>query len=179
MNRFHVLIISLFAIALGTGVVVGMSIARAPKPTDRDSWLAQELNLTLAQTDKMRAIWSDMLQGSAQRPSDRRREFQKERDDAVVALLTPAQKPAYDAIVEHYNQEMADLNREREAAFNAAVEQTKAILNDTQRAKYDELLKKGFRGAARNRGATTRSGTTQTAPSATNPGPATSRPRPN
>jgi hypothetical protein len=138
------LIASLFLIALGTGIVVGMGVSRSPKAKERGSWLSEELNLTPDQSEKMKSIWSDIS-----RPGggfERRRQMQRERDEAVQALLTEEQKAAYTTIVDKYNLQMAELNHEREQAFLAAVESTKEILNDAQRAKYDELLRRGFRG---------------------------------
>jgi hypothetical protein len=156
--------VGLFAVALGTGVLVGMGLREA-RPHDRNwSWLSEELKLTPDQSERIRAIWSDMLQGPASRPSgERRRAAQKERDESIVALLKPDQKESYDKILEHYNQQTAEITRDREAAFQAAVERTKAVLDDGQRVKYEELLKKGFRGSPMGRGSSTRGAATQSA----------------
>ena len=150
MNRLHMLIISLFTVALGTGIVVGMGITRTPSP-QRDggrSWLVEKLQLTPEQSEQIKAVWSDNLKDSWKRHSDAVRQYRKERDDAMVALLTPDQKAAYDKILERYNTEITEMNREQESQFQTAAEKTKQILNDHQRAVYEELLKtsRGFRG---------------------------------
>jgi Spy/CpxP family protein refolding chaperone len=146
MNRLKLLIASLFLIALGTGIVVGMGVSRTPKSHERGSWLSEELNLTPDQSEKIKAIWSDISR-PGQSGFERRRQFQRERDEAVQALLTDKQKADYAAIVDKYNLQLAELNHEREQAFQAAVESTKDILTDAQRTKYDEILRRGFRGS--------------------------------
>jgi Spy/CpxP family protein refolding chaperone len=145
MSRLHILIISLFTVALGTGIVVGMGMTRAPAARDGRSWLTDQLNLTPEQSQQMKAVWEN-VRGSSKPRNDARMQYRKERDDALQALLTPEQKAAYAKLVEHYNAEIAELNRQQEAEFQAAAERTKKILNEQQRARYDELLKKGFRG---------------------------------
>jgi hypothetical protein len=147
MSRLHMLIISLFTVALGTGIVVGMGMTRAPaSPHEGHSWLVDRLQLSPQQSDELKAVWSDNLRDSWKRHSDAVRQYRKERDDAMLALLTPEQKAAYDKIVERYSAEITEMNREQEAQFQAAADRTKQILNDHQRGIYEELLKKGFRG---------------------------------
>jgi len=154
VSKLHWMMVGLFVVALGTGVLVGMGLSHEVKPHDRTwSWLTEELKLTSEQSEKIKVIWSDMLQGPGQRPGgEPRRAAQKERDDAIVALLTPEQKGTYDKIIERYNQQVGEMNKAREAAFQAAVEKTKAVLDANQRAKYEELLKKGFHGSPREHG---------------------------
>src|SRR5277367_5362655 len=120
MSRLHILIVSLFAVAMGTGIVVGMDlrgtslIHAASPPRDGHSWLTDQLQLSPEQGEQMKAIWSDLLKGSGQRHMDARKQYQKEREDAVKALLTPDQKAAYDKIQENYSNELAELSRERD-----------------------------------------------------------------
>ncbi len=137
--------VCLFAVALGTGLAVGMGFTHHAKPADRESWLADQLNLTPEQSNQMKDIWSAMMGGPGH-SFDRRRELARARDDAIFKLIPESAKPQYQLIVDHYNQQVAELARDRDAAFQAAVEKTKAILNETQRAKYDQIMKNGFRG---------------------------------
>ncbi|MGN6368712.1 MAG: hypothetical protein ACTHN5_10655 [Phycisphaerae bacterium] len=146
MNRLHMLIIAIFTVALGTGFVVGMGITRptvAHKPPGR-SWLVEKLQLSPEQGEKIKAVWSQNLHDSWKRRSDAIHQFRKERDDALMSLLSPEQKTAYEKILTHYNDQITELNHEQEAAFQAAAEKTKELLDDHQRQLYDELLKKGF-----------------------------------
>ncbi len=87
-----------------------------------------------------------MFAGRRSRGMSARAQFRKQRDDDLQALLTAEQKAAYAKIVEHYNMEVAALNHDQDAEFEAAAERTKKILNDHQRAIYEDMLKKGFRG---------------------------------
>lgn len=145
MNRLHILIISLFTVALGTGIVVGMGMTRVPSRHDGHSWLSDQLGLSDDQSNQMRAIWED-VRGSFKPRNDARAQFHKERDDGLQAILTPEQKIQYTQVLEHYNAEMTKLNHEQDAEFQAAADRTKKILSDHQRSIYDDLLKKGFRG---------------------------------
>ncbi len=141
------LIIAIFTVALGAGFVVGMGMTRAPveqKPGGR-SWLVDKLQLSPEQSDKLKAVWSDNLHDSWKRHGDSIKQYRKERDDALMALLNPEQKAAYEKILSHYNDQITELNREQEAQFQAAAEKTKALLDEHQQQIYDELLKKGFR----------------------------------
>ncbi len=147
VSKQILLTVFLFVVALGSGVIVGWNIPRAAPPGGRDrSGLATELKLTPEQQKKMGEIWQDVVRrgGSRQQHWDARRQASKDRDDAIVALFTPEQKTAYDRIMQKYNQQMADMNRESEASFQKAVEQTKAILNPEQRKKYEEIMARGF-----------------------------------
>ena len=138
-----------FAVALGSGVVIGMNLPRATAHGPRDrSWLEEELKLTPEQREKMKAIWSEMLPGRRQ-GGERRWQAIKERDEAIAALVPPEKKAEYGKITARFEQQMAEMGKEREKAFQKAVEQTKAMLDPKQRKKYDELLKKGAFGPPR------------------------------
>lgn len=145
MSKQIVLSVILFVVALGSGIVIGIYLPHARHgPPMSESILATELQLTQDQRDKMREIWSDA--GLHRDGFDKRRQMQKERDDSVIALLTPEQRKSYDQIQERYSQQTAEMAKEREAIFQKAIERTKAILSDKQRAKYEELLRNGSLG---------------------------------
>ncbi len=67
MNRLHLLIISMFAVALGTGVVVGMGMTRGGMARDGRSWLTDQLGLSPDQSAQMKAIWEDVRGSSKPR----------------------------------------------------------------------------------------------------------------
>lgn len=152
-----------FVVALSSGVLIGRNLPRqgqSPHPQER-SWLADELKLTPEQRERMKTIWSEMLpsgqggpgrsggQGGPGRHSDPRRQLFKERDEAIAALIPPDKKAEYESVLTRFEQQMAEMGREREKGLQKAVEQTKAILNPDQRTKYEELLKKGAFGPRR------------------------------
>ncbi|MCL2641079.1 MAG: Spy/CpxP family protein refolding chaperone, partial [Phycisphaerales bacterium] len=160
MTRIKLLIVFLFVVALGTGFLVGLGVAKSksaadampgggvvperrggqrPPPPQRPP-LTEALSLTPAQNEQLRVIWSDW-DPSRQTRSERHPQFQKERDDAIQALLSDSQKAAFDDIQKKYRQLLDQLDEERRQAFQVAVDKTKAILNDEQRAKYDDILK--------------------------------------
>src|SRR5262249_22256355 len=130
-----------FVLALFAGVAVGMLGARMPASHERRSWLADELNLSSQQSEQMRAIWQDV---SKNRQSDweRRRALEKERADAIVALLNDEQKARYEKINQDFSARMQEMAKQREQAFADAQDRTKSILTEEQRAKYEQLMQK-------------------------------------
>jgi hypothetical protein len=109
---------------------------------DRRASLAQELDLTSQQREQMDAIWSGLLKEHGRGGPDRFRAIQKERDEAIVALLNDEQKKEYDRIQADHTGKMDELARQREEAYADAVRRTKDILNEQQRATYEEILKR-------------------------------------
>ena len=152
MTKQAWLVVFVFVVALGSGMLLGMGVARTTHGEGRSSWIESELKLTPQQREQMRTIWQGMLRTTDQHGWEKRRELQKQRDESIVALLTPEQKAAYDKLQQKYTDDVAALSAQREAAFKAAVEKTRAILSPSQRTKYDDLLAKGFHGPWGGRG---------------------------
>lgn len=151
MTKTKIILALTFLLVFAAGAVVGtvrQRIAVGPHgPEDRGSWISKELNLSPEQREQMRTIWSELSPGTREREhGDKRREFQRHRDDAIKALLTDEQRVKYDAIQKEYSDRLADLSKERQAAFQQAVERTKAILTPEQVEKYDAFLKKRNEG---------------------------------
>ena len=89
----------------------------------------------------MRKIWSEMARAGGRGESDRRRQqFREERDKAILALIKPEDRAAYDAILENYRDQQQSMEREMRANFERAVEETNKILTPEQQAKYKEML---------------------------------------
>jgi hypothetical protein len=143
MSKAKIILIAAFILALGAGMVVGMVAARTAPPANRRSWLADELSLSPDQQDKMKTIWSEVMDNAGRRNEDRRRALQKEREDRVLSLLTDAQKVEYKKLIDEFAAKRAELDKEREKSFKEAVERTKQILSAPQRARYEEILKHG------------------------------------
>jgi Spy/CpxP family protein refolding chaperone len=147
-----------FAIAFAAGLVVGLwmrqpAIASVAQSKDDRSWLARELNLDAAKGEEVKRIWSEAMKSSSREQDEaRRRALRKERDDAIAAMIRPDDKTAYETVMHVYNDRNNEISRERAAAFDDAVERTKAILTPEQRAKYDELLKKREQERGNNSG---------------------------
>jgi Spy/CpxP family protein refolding chaperone len=128
----------------------GMGRPHEGRPRDHRSWLTAELNLTPEQQDRMRAIWSQVMEGSMQQEWEQRKAISDKRDKAILALLTPEQRPDYEQILQECRDDLENLAQQRRLAFEQAVEGTKQILTPDQAKQYEELLKKqrerGFGG---------------------------------
>ncbi|HZZ41480.1 MAG TPA: Spy/CpxP family protein refolding chaperone [Tepidisphaeraceae bacterium] len=158
MSKTRTILALAFVLVFAAGAVVGMVRQRVGfgphGPEPRGSFLTKELNLTPAQQEQMRKIWAEQgpTSGRDREHWDRRREFQKQRDEAIKALLNDDQKAKYDSIQKDYTDHIADLQKERQVAFQQAVEKTKKILTPEQSAKYDEFLKRRSEGGGPGNG---------------------------
>ena len=139
-----------FLIAFAAGLVVGLEVRRqaaaanspaATRPS-RHGFLTAELNLSPEQQEQMKVIWSDTAHRGGREQDERRRQYRKDRDDAIAALIRPDDKPKFEAAGKMYADRMSGMEKEWRASFTAAVEKTKQILTPEQRQKYEDLLKK-------------------------------------
>ena len=134
-----------FALALAAGVTGGMLLARLPDaraevPTgSAASPLAAELGLSAQQAEQMRTIWEG-VRATAQDCFDDARRLQKQRDDALVSLLTDEQKAKFETISKEYADSFAELNRKRDREFKTAVSMTREVLSPEQWKKYEKIL---------------------------------------
>ena len=151
MTRTRVVLVLAFLVTFAAGGAAGLLVSWPAVPAPQRHGLAAELDLTSEQEEKMKAIWSDVMKGGDRaRGTEQRREASRRRDEAVAALLTAAQKPAYEKILQDYQQQREEYERQRREVIEAAIARTKAILTPAQAAKYDELREK--RGSWRGSG---------------------------
>jgi Spy/CpxP family protein refolding chaperone len=150
-----VLLVLGFVVALGAGVIIGMelrqpALATANVPVAPASattrggpggMLTARLGLSAEQQEQMKKIWSETAHRGGREADERRRQFRKERDEAIAALVRPEDKAKYDAAIQTYADRQAAMEKEWRSSFAAAVEKTKAILTPEQAKKYDEFLK--------------------------------------
>lgn len=141
------LLLIVFALALGAGVSGGMLMARLPAkaatptlPTGGASPLADELSLTADQRDKMREIWEEVRDVGRECVRDGQL-MQKDRDDALIALLNDEQKAKYEKIAADYARQFATVAKRRTNAFRDGVKRTQTMLNDEQRRRYERILR--------------------------------------
>ncbi|HRU06160.1 MAG TPA: periplasmic heavy metal sensor [Candidatus Brocadiia bacterium] len=140
-------VLGCFVAAFAAGVAAGVALFPPPAPPPPGSWLTHELDLTPEQRTQMRQIWSGVMGGGRGQRHVERQALEKERDEAIQALLTEEQKARYDEVMKSFSAKVAAQAEERKKAFDDAVESTKKILNEKQRAKYEEILKqRGGRG---------------------------------
>jgi hypothetical protein len=167
-----------FILSFAAGLVIGSRrpvIAEAPanptaattapaKPNERrspGSWLSSELGLSAEQRKALDGIWSAVAKANDQ--DERRRNFRRERDEAISHLVPPERLGAYDEIIDTYTDRIEALERKSREAYESAVEQTKQILTSEQRTRYEELLKRhSWVPGARDRRAGRRSETRAT-----------------
>ena len=117
-----------------TGLTTG-----GPTSVAAGSSLSQELGLSPDQRARMQQIWEG-VRDTAHDCQERAQEFQKQRDDAVFAMLTDEQKAKYTRITTECVGRIALLNSRREEAFGKAVEATKGMLNEQQRSVYEQMI---------------------------------------
>ena len=142
MIRTRLLLLGCFVIVFAAGVSVGLLVSRVRGRPVHRSRLASELGLTAEQQEQMRSIWSEAMQSRSGSPGEGRRALRRERDEAILALLTEDQRPKYDAVLQDYERKTDELSKERRRAFEEAVEKTKQILTAEQARKYEEMIQK-------------------------------------
>jgi Spy/CpxP family protein refolding chaperone len=153
-GRRETVLVILTVLAIGAGVVAGMVVSRlpaaatgapnggaaSPASTAPQSALAEELHLSSRQSEQMRQIWEG-VRDKVRSSYENAERLQRQRDEGIQALLTPEQKAKFEKLTQDYSDRFTALRRDRDAAFAQAVEQTRKLLADDQRQKYDELLK--------------------------------------
>ncbi|HEY8666259.1 MAG TPA: hypothetical protein VIL86_06325 [Tepidisphaeraceae bacterium] len=143
MGSSKLILVAMVVLVLGAGVVVGRLSTRLPAtvPAEKQpSWLADQLNLNPEQRQQMDAIWAETKQKMA-KSFERRRGLEKERDQAVVALLTPEQAAEYDEIQEEYRERRAAMDKERGELIREAEERSRALLDDSQKKRWETMTK--------------------------------------
>jgi hypothetical protein len=88
----------------------------------------------------MREIWEG-VRGKVHHTFEDAQQLQKQRDDALVAILNDEQKAQFEKISHDYADRFDQLSHARDQAFADAVEQTRKLLNEEQRRKYEQILK--------------------------------------
>jgi Spy/CpxP family protein refolding chaperone len=133
-------------LVLCAGVVVGRLSARLsseippPPPGHTPSWLADQLDLTADEQQKMDAIWADVKQQMS-RDWDKRHDLDRQRDEAIRNMLTDEQRAKYEEIYDTYRQKRADMEKTRDALIKSAEERSRALLTDSQKVRWDQLAK--------------------------------------
>jgi len=139
-----------FIVSFAAGLTVGLehhwtasavanSTPSAHPPTTQRGFLLAALNLTPDQQEKMKAIWAEAPDHRHEQ-SDRHNQCRIDRDEAIVALMSPEQKTQYDQIQKTYREKIDAIDQEFRAEFQRKVDETMKILTPEQQAKYRELL---------------------------------------
>jgi len=146
-SRSKILVLCAFVLTLAAGAVVGVLTSRLSKagvgttPAQANrSPLAAALDLTPEQSAQMQKIW-EKVRDSASDCVRQAQALQLERERSFEGLLSEQQKIQYDKIKTSYNARIEALDSQRNASFQAALQQTQRILTETQRAKYEKILR--------------------------------------
>jgi hypothetical protein len=143
------LVIGLTVLGLSAGVVAGMLVSRvaggagdrAVLPiSNQPTPLVEELALTADQQREMKRIWED-VRVKVQDCFARAQKLQKQRDDEILPMLNEEQKAKFEKISKRFHELDVTITAEREHIFNDAINQTRKLLTDEQRMKYDKILK--------------------------------------
>jgi hypothetical protein len=151
-NRAKIIVLAIFVLTLGAGVVAGMLASRLPGSgaisapiTPGEGPLTQELGLNTEQSEKMRKIWEGVRDLSTQSLRDGIK-AEHQRDDAIRGLIPADKIEAFNNVQKGYQDKMAKMKGIRQAAFDRAVGESDGILTESQRAKYKEILEKRLGG---------------------------------
>jgi hypothetical protein len=146
MRRSRQVVLVMAVLVLCAGVVVGRLSARLASeerplpPGHSPSWLADQLDLSTDQRQQMDAIWANVHQQIGNN-GEKRHDLERERDDAIRALLSDQQEAAYQAIYEEYHEKRLEMDKTRDALIKSAEDKSRALLNDSQKARWDVLSK--------------------------------------
>jgi Spy/CpxP family protein refolding chaperone len=151
MNLAKVVILIAFALVLSAGVVVGRLWARLPDvsatvtppatmPSHQGSpsWLADQLKLTPEQRQQMDALWAD-TKAKRDLNLERRRQLDQQRNQAIADLLGPEQWQAYGRLIDDFHERATEIDKERMNLIHDANDRSRALLNDEQKKKWDQM----------------------------------------
>ena len=153
MRRSRIVLSIAAVLLLSAGVVVGM-LSKQLKDGNRPAvagghggrvdrgpgWFSEALELTPDQKRQMDGIWSE-VRGQIGKTWDRKRDLDRKRDADLRALLTPAQIVAYDKVWKDYRDTRSAMDKEREQLVHDANDRSKALLTDTQKARWEAMAK--------------------------------------
>jgi len=139
----NLLVLVACALALLGGAAAGMlamklSPGTAAASADHPS-LGDELQLTAAQRDQIRAIWEHVRQVAADGATEGQR-LNTRWEERLKTLLTAEQQKQYEQIHRDYNDGVSALQARQQVAMRDAIERTRELLNETQRRRYDVIL---------------------------------------
>jgi Spy/CpxP family protein refolding chaperone len=138
-----VILVLMFAVALGAGVVAGKLSTRVqvePVQPARQGTLTDALNLTPKQRDQMQAIWEN-VRATANDCLEQAKRAQSDQDAALMKILTADQKAQYQKLNNETIGKIAVLDARRKESFKKAIDATNLILDESQRKRYAQIIK--------------------------------------
>jgi hypothetical protein len=148
MMHSNLVLASTAVLVLAAGLSVGRLTARLPldRPllgagsADQRSWLADQLGLRPDQRQQMDAIWKQTWP-QMEKTFEARRDLDKQRDQAIQALLDPQQRIAYQKTLDEFRARREDLFKQRNQLMQDANAQSRALLDEDQQKVWDVLTK--------------------------------------
>ena len=140
----RLMIVIAFGLALAGGAAAGMLAVRmsshaAAQVRGGASPLAAQLQFTADQQQQIRKIWEHVQQVASQ-STEEARSLDRARENKLLDLLTDEQKMQYKRIYQEYQDGFVALMARRERVMSDAIEQTRQLLSESQRQKYDAML---------------------------------------
>ena len=143
-GRSRVIFATAFILALIAGAAAGVLATRfagsqsgagvSTIPT------LEDLQLTSDQRDHIQKIWEGVKNASDE-SYQQATTLQQQLEKKTLDLLNPEQQERYAKIYQEYQKRFLSLQSDRDKAVKKAVEDTKTLLSDSQRQKYDVILK--------------------------------------
>jgi hypothetical protein len=151
MTRSNLLAVITFAVVFAAGVMVGkLGWRGTPDDASDGAWIAEHLNLDAKQRDAVRKIWLEQLSSVSSGSAATWENVERQREQKVRAILdSDRQRAAYDEIVAWYAVEVKAFRNKVNESQKAAEEQTKALLNASQRERFERLVSDRNRRQAR------------------------------
>ncbi|HYO11275.1 MAG TPA: hypothetical protein VER17_20085 [Tepidisphaeraceae bacterium] len=151
-RRLTLMVLGLTVLGISAGVLAGLLAARlpaargnapvappAPAAGGVPAGLVEELALTPKQEQLMREVWEG-VRTRVHRSYDEAQDLQQQRDRDIAALMSDEQKAKFEQLTRDYAGRYEKLEQRRREAFDKAVERTRSLLDEGQRAKYDKIL---------------------------------------
>lgn len=141
-GRLRIIFSAAFALALIAGVAAGVLATRfinRPAPVSAVSTL-DDLQLSAGQREQIKQIWESVLDQSDDL-FKQAQTLQQAHDDKIFKLLTPDQQKQYNEIYNQDRDTYARLLAQRQSAIKKAINDTRKLLSESQREKYDVILK--------------------------------------
>jgi hypothetical protein len=150
LKKKGILLLCMVVLTLSAGVVVGwvwtplqkVVVATASHNPPRP-WFEQ-LELSSDQHKQMDQIWADTRQ-QMQKLGGARRDLDHQREAAVEAILTPSQRETFEKINADFAARRNALEKQRDTLISDASVKSRALLDDSQKKKWDELSKDMWR----------------------------------
>lgn len=139
MTSKRLIFVACFVAAFLAGAALHAAIGRRGHRRERPH-LPEELNLTAQQSSKIREIWSAAMEESRTLGVEGIEAIRTEREKGIRELMSSDSLVLYEKILASEAAAQKSLEARRREIFDRAVGETRKILDDKQRGKYDKLM---------------------------------------